>query len=405
MNANGGNVTRHPTFSTKSMTFPRRTSASSSLSTPREQQNETPKVEKSVKTNGLVLDIVDDPSASTAIEIERKRELVLQKQQQRQEAFERRRQMREMENTKRDDERRRRDYEESTKKQEREQRRDEIYRQYLMRKEKKSFPGNDNTNDEHPVIKMRAKSSTATNAQRRQTGPIIISTFGTPIDGASNIDMFENPDTHETDATPSLSFIRMAELRANKTPHPPTKIDSRTLPRSSARSTTEPPQPLIPIAEPRYPLAKPLSGKSNKQTIMNALTQVILAGRVNDRVREQVCEEIERNTDKFKHFIILFRDSRLQFRAIYTFIPTPPGSDTPARIERLFGQGPREITESMVENFYKYNNGSKKFSQVPIKSFSVQCDAITILNNFWSQPSATAKRSATTATFPLPPSD
>jgi len=380
------------------MTFTRRPSSS----TPREQKEESQKIEKPTKTNGLVLDIIDDPSASTAIEMERKRELVLQKQQQRHEAFERRRQMREMENLRRDDERRRKDNEESTKKHEREQRRDEIYRQYLMKKEKKSPNINDNTHDEHPLIKMRPKSSTMTNIQRRQTGPIVISTFGTPIDGASNTDMLDNFDLNETISTPSLSFVRMAELRANKTSTQPSKIDSRTLPRSSARSTIEPPLPLIPISEPRYPLAKPLSGKSNKQTIINALTQVILAGRVNDRIREQVCEEIERHTDKIKHFIILFRDSRLQFRGVYTFIPTTVTSDSPTRIERLFGQGPREITESMVENFYKYNNGSKKFSQVPIKSFSVQCDAVTILNSYWSQQSSALKR---TTTLPLPPSD
>ncbi len=383
------------------MTFPRRISSS----TPREQQEESQKIEKPTKTNGLILDIVDDPSASTAIEMERKRELVLQKQQQRQEMFERRRQMREMENLKRDDERRKKDNEESAKKYEREQRRDEIYRQYLMKKENKSSNTHDNTHDEHPIIKMRPKTSTITTTpQRRQTGPIVISTFGTPVDGASNADIFNNSDLNETITTPSLSFVRLAELRANKiSSQPTTKIDSRTLPRSSARSTTEPPIPLIPISEPRYPLAKPLSSKSNKQTITNALTQVILAGRVNDRVREQVCDEIEHHTDKVKHFIILFRDSRLQFRGVYAYIPATT-SDSPIRIERLYGQGPREITETMVENFYKYNNGSKQFSQVPIKSFSVQCDAITILNNYWTQQSAASKRTTTT-TLPQPPSD
>lgn len=190
----------------------------------------------------------------------------------------------------------------------------------------------------------------------------------------------------------------MAELRANKTP---TKVDSRTLPRSSSRTNTEPAIPLIPLSEPRYPLAKPLSGKSNKQTITNALTQVILAGRVNDRLREQVCDEVERHIDKVKHFIILFRDSRLQFRGVYAYVPAMT-SDTPARIERLYGQGPREITESMVENFYKYNNGSKQFSQVPTKSFSVQCDAVTIFNNYWTQQSAATKR---TIALPPTPSD
>ncbi|CAF4575702.1 unnamed protein product, partial [Rotaria magnacalcarata] len=70
-------------------------------------------------------------------------------------------------------------------------------------------------------------------------------------------------------STGALSFVRMAELRSNKTPSQSSKIDSRTLPRSATRTTTaaaatatattEPPLPLIPLAEPRYPLAKPLS--------------------------------------------------------------------------------------------------------------------------------------------------
>ncbi|CAF2033804.1 unnamed protein product [Rotaria magnacalcarata] len=419
VHASGGNISRNGTFSTKSMTFPRRIPSS----TPREQQQEEespppppPQIEPSTKTNGLALEIVDDPSASTAIEMERKRELVLQRQQQRLDAFERRRQMREMENLKRDDERRRKDSEDSAKKIEREQRRDEIFRQYLMKKENNPPFTNDHSNGEHPIIKMRPKSSaTATlprpPIEKRQTAPIIISTFGTPADGISSTDLLNNSDLNDTMSTGALSFVRMAELRSNKTPSQSSKIDSRTLPRSvtrtttaaaaTATATTEPPLPLIPLAEPRYPLAKPLSGKSNKQTIVNALTQVILAGRVNDRAREQVCDEIERHVDKVKHFIILFRDSRLQFRGVYAFIPNT-ASDSPTRIERLYGQGPREITESMVETFYKYNNGSKKCTQVPTKSFSVQCDAITILNNYWTQQSTATKR---TTILPPTPSD
>lgn len=150
------------------MTFPRRLSASLT----NEEPIDSPTIEKPARTNGLVLDIIEDPSASTALEMERKRELVFQKQQQRQEAFERRRQTREIENLKRDDERRKKDHEESAKKVEREQRRDEIYKQYLMKKEKQSPNNNDHTNGEHPIIKMRPKSSTLPKPpiERRQTG-------------------------------------------------------------------------------------------------------------------------------------------------------------------------------------------------------------------------------------------
>jgi hypothetical protein len=332
-----------------------------------------------VKVNGFVMELVDDPSASTAVEMERKKEIVFQRQQQRLEAFEQRRQRREKENNQRDDERRKKDCEESTKKLEREQRRDEIYRQYLMKKEKRS----DGTNlDEHPTIKVRAKTAGPKSLNERKE-TILIAPFGT------------EPDINLNE-TQSLSFVRMAELRPTK---PTAKIDSRTLTRPSARSATNettPSLPLIPISEPRYPLAKPLSGKSNKQTIINALTQVNLAGRVNDRQREQVCDEIEKHSDKIKHFMILFRDSRLQYRSVYAFIPST--ADTPPRLERLIGQGPKEITESMVDIFYKYNNGSKQFSQLPIKSFSLQCDAIAISNHYWSQSSATTTMTSTKRT-------
>jgi hypothetical protein len=171
VNASGPSITRTSTFSTKSMTFPRRISASTIVEVPEQNVPE--------KSNALVLDLIDDPTASTAVEMERKREIVLQRQQQRLEEAERRRNLREMENNKRDDEQRRKDHEESTKKLEREQRRDEIYRQYMMKKENKPFSNHDNGHDEHPIIKMRPKSSGVTltpkpPVERRQTGQLIL---------------------------------------------------------------------------------------------------------------------------------------------------------------------------------------------------------------------------------------
>ncbi|CAF5011504.1 unnamed protein product, partial [Rotaria magnacalcarata] len=56
-----------------------------------------------------------------------------------------------------------------------------------------------------------------------------------------------------------------------------------------------------------------LSTKSNKQTILNSLKQVVLAGSANDKQREIIVREIE--SSEARHFVLLFRDHRLQLRA------------------------------------------------------------------------------------------
>lgn len=49
-----------------------------------------------------------------------------------------------------------------------------------------------------------------------------------------------------------------------------------------------------------------------------------------------------------KHFLILFRDHGQQFRAIYSFNP-----DT-EEIIKISGNGPKAVSNGMVERFYKY---------------------------------------------------
>ncbi|CAF1445500.1 unnamed protein product [Rotaria magnacalcarata] len=120
-----------------------------------------------------------------------------------------------------------------------------------------------------------------------------------------------------------------------------------------------------------------LSTKSNKQTILNSLKQVVLAGSANDKQREIIVREIE--SSEARHFVLLFRDHRLQLRAIYMYIPE---TDI---IEKLYGIGPNIITEVMVDKWFKYNSGGKRFTNIPIKHFSIQCDAITIYNDFWKK--------------------
>ena len=54
-------------------------------------------------------------------------------------------------------------------------------------------------------------------------------------------------------------------------------------------------------------------------------------------------------------------------------------------IEKLHGIGPNLITEIMVDKWFKYNSGGKRFTNIPIKHFSIQCDAVIIYNEFWQK--------------------
>ncbi|UJR25628.1 hypothetical protein I4U23_006980 [Adineta vaga] len=120
-----------------------------------------------------------------------------------------------------------------------------------------------------------------------------------------------------------------------------------------------------------------LSTKSNKQAIINSLKQVALAGPANERQRETMIREIE--SSEARHFVLLFRDHRLQFRAVYMYIAETD------MIEKLHGIGPNIITEVMVDKWFKYNSGSKRFTNIPIRHFSIQCDAVIIHNEFWQK--------------------
>jgi len=115
--------------------------------------------------------------------------------------------------------------------------------------------------------------------------------------------------------------------------------------------------------------------KSNRPIIMNAIEYVVYPGAVNKELRLRVLEEIERC--ECPHFLLLFRDSRLQFRALYAFYP-----DT-EEVFKIYGTGPKQITDNMMELYYKYNSGGKKFTQIHTKHLTVTIDAFTIHNSLW----------------------
>lgn len=145
-----------------------------------------------------------------------------------------------------------------------------------------------------------------------------------------------------------------------------------------------------PASIPEYTgpkLYKEPSFKSNKFIIHNAITRCCLAGKVNEPQKNKIVEEMEKSTAN--HFLILFRDSSCQFRAVYTMNPETD------EMARLTGIGPRVITLDMVESIYKYSSDRKQFTVIPSKTMSMSVDAFTIPGHFWQKRPGTPKKLGT----------
>lgn len=115
--------------------------------------------------------------------------------------------------------------------------------------------------------------------------------------------------------------------------------------------------------------------KSNKGIVLNAVEYCVFPGAVNREAKQRVIEEMNRS--EAKHFLVLFRDSGCQFRALYAYWP-----DT-EEVIKLYGTGPKQVTDRMFDKFFKYNSGAKCFSQVHTKHLTVTIDAFTIHNSLW----------------------
>ncbi|XP_042360721.1 calmodulin-regulated spectrin-associated protein 3 isoform X2 [Plectropomus leopardus] len=145
-----------------------------------------------------------------------------------------------------------------------------------------------------------------------------------------------------------------------------------------------------PASIPEYTgpkLYKEPSFKSNKFIIHNAITRCCLAGKVNEPQKNKIVEEMEASTAN--HFLILFRDTSCQFRAVYTMNPETE------EMVRLTGIGPRIITPEMVESIYKYSSDRKQFTVIPSKTMSMSVDAFTIPGHFWQKRPGTPKKLGT----------
>ncbi|KAH9418656.1 hypothetical protein DERP_003982 [Dermatophagoides pteronyssinus] len=116
------------------------------------------------------------------------------------------------------------------------------------------------------------------------------------------------------------------------------------------------------------------SQKSNKALILNAIN-VVLAGTVNADTNRRVTEVI--NKCDSKYYLILFRNSGLQYRAIYSYNPERE------EVNKLDGIGPKTVHNDMIDKFYKYNSGTKSFTAIQTKHLCVTIDAFTIHNHLW----------------------
>ena len=100
-----------------------------------------------------------------------------------------------------------------------------------------------------------------------------------------------------------------------------------------------------------------------------------LAGEPNKKRRIEVLEALNRTE---KNIVILFKDvtgTRQDFKALYIY------NESENILELLFGVKdlPEVINQSMVNTFYRYDSGAKKFKLIPEnKSFSLAVNAISI---------------------------
>ncbi|XP_073444894.1 calmodulin-regulated spectrin-associated protein 3 isoform X3 [Dendrobates tinctorius] len=151
-------------------------------------------------------------------------------------------------------------------------------------------------------------------------------------------------------------------------------------------STASSPASIPEYTGPR--LYKEPSAKSNKFIIHNALSHCCLAGKVNEPQKNKVLEDMDKS--QANHFLILFRDSSCQFRAVYTF------SSETDELTRLAGYGPRTINLTMVEEIFKYSSDRKRFTQIPSKTMSMSVDAFTIQGHLWQSKRPTTPKKAGT---------
>lgn len=308
-----------------------------------------------------------------AEEIQRKKEKLIQLQLKRKEEQEKKRQYKDIEMSRRKEQDRLKQEQAEQRKLEEKLRREEIFRQYQEKKHAEE-------EETKPVVK-REKSL----RQKPRPQSMFVKPNGKPTPGealhTSQEDLSENKVscntlTSSADAK-SLAFGGLTHRTRPPSPdlHGRSKMSASGSSETGSMSGSDYSGPKLYV--------KP-SSKSNKSIIHNAISHCCLAGSVNTSMKNKVIEVLEGSEGT--HFMILFRDHSCQYRSLYMYHP-----DTDFII-KLHGVGPNRITNSMIEKFYKYNSGGKKFTEVvSTKHLSVSIDAVVIQNSLWKTQKMAAK--------------
>ncbi|CAH8441161.1 unnamed protein product [Schistosoma turkestanicum] len=113
-----------------------------------------------------------------------------------------------------------------------------------------------------------------------------------------------------------------------------------------------------------------LQTKSNRRSISNALNYCCLAGPVNEIMKRTALEAL--GCSDGKHFIILLK-SQCQYSGLYNYLPLIE------KAIRISGTGPSKIENNMVDKYYKYDSGLKRFVEIYSTShMSTVVDAVQL---------------------------
>ncbi|XP_045470912.1 patronin isoform X20 [Harmonia axyridis] len=237
-----------------------------------------------------------------------------------------------------------------------------------------------NSRDPSPAqARGRSKFSTYQNFKGRKSSSLM-NLYGSSSDQDSFAYRYGETDSGLGRATPPRRAPSpgMGSLRHLPSPSGPGSLPGlmskgRRMFDDGSSDISSTPSSMMDYNGPR--LYKQPATKSNRGLMLNAVEYCVFPGVVNKEAKRRVLDEIGKSESK--HFLILFRDAGCQFRALYSYCPDRE------EVAKLYGTGPKHVNDRMFDKFFKYNSGTKCFSQIHTKHLTVTIDAFTIHNSLW----------------------